>query len=234
MRSALRRWLNGVFGGLFGLKLYSVRAHGRDDVSDIQKTGKEISTIFDIGSHEGQSAVKFREAFPLATIHCFEPASIQYGNLIRRLSCDKRVTCYRVAVGSVPGLAEIFLTENSTMCSLIRPEYYQGTESVAMTTVDKFCSENGVRRIDLLKIDAEGFDLEVLRGAADVLSSGRVSFVLAEVGFNRDDQRHVLFDEVRDFLADRGFRLYGIYDQQLEWSGENRIRYANACFLREV
>src|SRR6476620_920097 len=103
MRSLLRRSLNKLLGRLFGLKLYSIRAHGREDVSDIQKTGKEISTIFDIGANEGQSAVKFREAFPLATIHCFEPASVQYGNLVRRLSWDKRVRCHRVAVGSAPG-----------------------------------------------------------------------------------------------------------------------------------
>jgi hypothetical protein len=35
---------------------------------------------------------------------------------------------------------------------------------------------------------------------------------------------------VRDFLAPNGFALFGIYDQQPEWSGENRLRYANACF----
>jgi hypothetical protein len=44
----------------------------------------------------------------------------------------------------------------------------------------------------------------------------------------------VLFDEVRDFLADRRFAVFGIYDQQLEWSDENRLRYANVYFCRET
>jgi hypothetical protein len=54
--------------------------------------------------------------------------------------------------------------------------------------------------------------------------------VLAEVGFHPGDDRHVLFDHVRDYLVPFGFSVYGVYDQQLEWSGENRLRYANVCF----
>ena len=69
---------------MLGLKLCSILVHGQEAVSDIQKTGKKISTIFDVGAHEGQSALKFREAFPLATIHCFEPVSVQYEKLATR------------------------------------------------------------------------------------------------------------------------------------------------------
>ena len=70
-----------------------------------------------------------------------------------------------------------------------------------------------------------------MRGADSTLSEGRISFVLTEVTFSRSQAAaHVLFDEVRDFLADRRFAVFGIYDQQPEWSGENRPRYANVCF----
>ena len=107
------------------------------------------------------------------------------------------------------------------------------SESVRVTTVDAFASANAIDRIDLLKVDAEGHDLNVLRGAAAMLDGGRVAFVLAEVGFARAQPPHVLFDDVRDLLAAHRFAVFGIYDQQLEWSGENRLRYANACFCHE-
>ena len=96
---------------------------------------------------------------------------------------------------------------------------------------DDLNKASGISRIDLLKVDAEGFDMEVLRGADRMLSAGRVGAVICEIGFHPCDERFVLFDEVREFLLPRGFSLFGIYDQQPEWSGEKRICYANALFL---
>jgi hypothetical protein len=104
---------------------------------------------------------------------------------------------------------------------------------VEVTTVDNFADENRVSRIDLLKIDTEGFDLEVLKGAKRMFAEGRIQFTLVEVGFRPGDSRHVLFDEVRSFLSGFGFYVYGLYDQTLEWSGELRLRFANACFVNE-
>ena len=59
-------------------------------------------------------------------------------------------------------------------------------------------------------------DLMVLKGAAGLLSTGRIPFVLAEIGFTPGDNRHVLFDDVRGLLAPYGHRLYGFYGQTLE------------------
>jgi hypothetical protein len=44
----------------------------------------------------------------------------------------------------------------------------------------------------------------------------------------------VLFDDAREFLMARGFHVYGFYDQNLEWSGESRLRFANVCFANEA
>ena len=73
--------------------------------------------------------------------------------------------------------------------------------------------------IDFLKIDTEGVDLDVLKGGQSLLQSGAIPFILAEVGFHPNDDRKVLFDEVRHFLMPFGYHLFGIYDQNLEWTG---------------
>jgi FkbM family methyltransferase len=67
------------------------------------------------------------------------------------------------------------------MSSLVRPEYSSGEEQVQVTTVDDFVAANALPHIHLLKVDAEGFDLNVLRGADSTLSEGRISLVLTEV-----------------------------------------------------
>ncbi|MCK5492946.1 MAG: FkbM family methyltransferase [Candidatus Omnitrophica bacterium] len=61
-------------------------------------------------------------------------------------------------------------------------------------------------------MDTEGFDLEILKGANKMLSLGNIVFVLEEVGFHPEDQRHVLFDDVRSFLLPRGYSVFGFYE----------------------
>jgi hypothetical protein len=129
----------------------------------------------------------------------------------------------------------IFLTRFSTTSSLLKPpeDELRESEQVEVVTLDQFAKKNNLGSIGLLKIDAEGFDLEVIKGAAGTLSSGRVKFVMAEVGFHPGDDRHPLFDEVRNTLAEHGFRVFGIYNQYMEQSGEPSLRLANVLFCRE-
>lgn len=210
--------------------MYSTGPHGRDDCHDLQSSGATIATILDVGANDGSSALKFHRAFPQATIHSFEPVSSTFAALQRTVDGVPRIRCHQLALGEQAGEATIYLTDYSTTSSIVRPRHVRGEETVRMTTIDGFVAEQSVPGIDLLKVDAEGYDLEVLQGAVGLFDRGAVKFVLIELGFHPDDSRHVSFDHVRDFLLPRGFRVYGFYDQQLEWSGENRLQYANVCF----
>jgi len=232
LRHIAKRWVNKMLSSTLDLKVYSVRAHGREDIADIARVGKTIATIFDVGANIGQSALKFRDAFPSSQIYCFEPVASTFSILQEAVAVDRNTSCHRLALGSAAGTAEIYVTSHDTMSSLVKPDSFQHTETVPVSTVDQFAGEHGISRIDLLKIDAEGYDLEVLRGASGMLKSGAVSFVLVEVGFYQDSS-HVLFDDVRNLLHESGFYLFGIYDQQPEWTGENRLRYVNACFFNQ-
>ena len=234
MRRRLVRAAKGLVESLFDVRIYSAQPHGRDDCHDIQRTDIPIRTILDVGAHTGESALKFNAAFAGAMIHAFEPVSRTFALLQQSVAAHPNIHCHQLALGDKAGTASIYLTSHSTMSSLVRPEYSSGEEQVQVTTVDDFVAAHALPHIHLLKVDAEGFDLNVLRGADSTLSEGRISFVLTEVTFSRSEAAHVLFDEVRDFLADRRFAVFGIYDQQLEWSGENRLRYANVCFCHET
>ena len=208
--------------------------HGHRDCTDIERSGCRIAVVFDVGANVGQSAEKFANAFPDAQIHSFEPVAGTFRTLQRALSKRANVRCHRVALGSREGETTLYLTgapdANSVTNSLIKPPKSVGSETVELCTVDKFAGDADISRVDLLKVDAEGFDLEVLIGARRLLSSQKVAFVLAEVGFHPGDKRHVLFDDVRSYLIPFGFSVFGFYEQTPEWSGEPRLRFANVCF----
>ena len=72
-----------------------------------------------------------------------------------------------------------------------------------MTTVDTFLSENKLERIDVLKIDVEGFELEVIRGAQHALRDGKVKVVQFER--HADDMREDTYPLIHDLLHSFGF-----------------------------
>jgi FkbM family methyltransferase len=207
--------------------------HGIEDVLDMSPWFSPNDAILDVGANVGQSAIRFRAIFPKARIICFEPVASTFAELqknTRRLG----VEAHKLALGSETKSQTMFLTHFSTSSSLLKPpeDELRDTEQVEVVTLDQFVKEHSLDYIGLLKIDAEGFDLEVINGAAEMLSSGRVRFVMVEVGFHPGDDRHPLFDEVRNTLMKYGFHVFGIYNQGLEWTGEPSLRFANILFCR--
>ena len=106
------------------------------------------------------------------------------------------------------------------------------SEVVTITTVDSFVKDQGITGLDILKIDTEGFDLHVLRGAAETLRRGWIKVIMVECGLGRKIARFVPLDEMCSHLDGFGFRLMGIFDQR-EWNGENRIGLCNALFVSD-
>jgi FkbM family methyltransferase len=173
----------------------------------------------------GSQRLGFAPLFPLPASSASNPWNVSSSNCNgKRRRSESNATNLR------------FITKSPFANSLAKPaqaDEVVTTEKVQVATLDDFAAEFLVDdRIDLLKIDAEGFDLEVLRGAEQLLSAGRILFVLVETGFHPGDDRHPLFDAIRDFLAPYDFRLFGIYDQTHEWAGEHSIQFANVMFVR--
>lgn len=208
--------------------------HGIIDTEDLERAPGKINVIVDVGANTGQSAIRFRAAFPSARIISLEPISATFEEL-RRRTAGLDVECHRLALGPTKSREIMYLTPYSLTNSLIRPknEDIHGTEVVDVETFDNFIDEQKIDLVDLLKIDAEGFDLQVINGAKRAMSDGKIRFIMAEVGLNSAEDRHPLFDEVRGVLSSYGFRVFGLYSQTLEWSGKPSLRLANAIFCRQ-
>ena len=231
----IKQLLKRTLENALSIRIYSSHPHGRDDCHDIARAGLPVRMVFDVGANDGGSAVKFARAFPDAFIYSFEPVTSTFEILshnVQELTKRRRVMAVPLGLGATQATFDIHLHPHSTMSSIVADETDSGaTEAIQVTTVDAFAEANQVGRIDLLKIDTEGYDLEVLKGSEHMLRRQSIQFVLAEVSLDRPSPRHVPFEAIRDFLRPHGFAVYGIYDQQLEWSGRKRLQYANACFI---
>ena len=202
----------------------------------------DVRQIFDVGANRGQTYLTFRSDFPKATIHCFEPIAEPFAELVGAAKRDPNVRCEMMALGSAPGATEVRLYEDADYLNSLRPDVMNHspsakTQSVTIDTVDNYVAARGIPHVDLLKIDTEGFELQVLEGAHDSLAEGKVSLVLAEVGFSREDIRHTHFSDLTDAMYGCNFHLYGLYDlyhlRGETPSGNRWVGYANALYVEQ-
>jgi FkbM family methyltransferase len=231
----LKPWLEAATG----LCIFRVVPRGADIFRDlrIQLPKTPIKVIFDVGANVGQSSKEFLARFQPSRIYCFEPVQDTFRILQKQLSHDSRVKMCCLALGADRGKAEMVHCGNPGSFFLRKADDAIGSmesEPVKIDTLDHFCSENGIGFIDFLKIDTEGSDLNVLRGAANFLKAQNVSFVQVEAGMNSHNSRHVPFEAFKVFLESKGYYLFGVYDQIREWPNkEPHLRRANLLFISE-
>jgi FkbM family methyltransferase len=200
---------------------------------------QSFNILFDIGANVGQTTAEFLGYFPKARVWSFEPSGELYRELGRRFARDHRVVCENIALGSAEGEARLNHTSVKTMFHLANPatepppDLLTGEfESVKITTLDSYCQNADIAFIDFLKIDTEGHDLEVLRGAQRMLSEGKVAFVQCECGMNPENKFHRSFEETKVILERFGYRAFGFYEQIDEMFKQMpNLRRANVVFI---
>jgi FkbM family methyltransferase len=228
----MKKVLNSILDKL-GLKVYFL-SHlplGFDMSRDIRNHFDDftVETILDVGANVGQSSIYFSSSFPDAHIIALEPVQSTYEILVNAVSPLKAVKALKLALGEKNEMTEILIKENSLWNSLATHDQKSGVkEKVEVVTLDELVHREKIEKISILKIDVEGFELEVLRGGQNTFNRGMVDFVYCEVGMNKEDQSHTYFGEVKEQLEELGFRFMSLYGASL--IGHNG-HFANALFF---
>jgi FkbM family methyltransferase len=176
-------------------------------------------TLVDVGANIGQTVQRMVHRFPDATIYSFEPVPATFAVLQHNTAKFAGVECINVALGDAPGEATI-TTDRGSRDTITLGVSSNLKTTVPVNTLDLFSAERAIDRIDLLKIEVEGFETSVLRGSAGMLSAGRVDFVLAACDFvRRRDEPHGDFFEIHEFLAPHGFLVVGLYNNGVDGRG---------------
>lgn len=214
IRSSVRALLSRV-----GVHAYTARSlpTGIDWIHDLRRSGAigPSPLCFDVGANVGQTVGHLRAHLPAATIHAFEPFEAPLAALRDRFGGDAGVHIERLALGSIPQRLQVVPHVDSQQSSLHGAAVQApgaAAQSIEVETVDRFCEQRGIDRVDILKSDTEGFDLEVLRGATRLLRARRIGFVYVEVGFSDRDAQHTPYSAVLEHLQQFGFRPLGLYE----------------------
>lgn len=205
-----------------------IQAFPRDHVSglslefDLPKLIAASSpVIFDVGANVGQSIDLFRSLFPGARLFSFEPGAAAFAALREKYRSDAEIRLFPFALGSKE--EDRALHEYGSLLNSLLPmdadpanrfAHYdrQDISSVRVTTLENLWRELNFPGIHLLKIDTQGFDLEVLRGGAALFDAGAINNVLIEMNFVPMYVGQPRPEEIIAFLAERELRLVGLYE----------------------
>ena len=192
-----------------------------------------FKTLFDVGAHHGETAIKFAKAFPQSRVLSFEPISENYNTLKAKTQDLTNCETFHMGLGPETEEKKILLSKESTGHSFredLKQESSGKKEVVFIKNGDEFLQNQKIDELDLLKIDTEGFDLEVLKGFSQNLKNGHIPFVLVESGF---DDRFIPLDNFIQYLEPLGYKIFGIYDQTAYWWGKNFLWNTNVLFIHE-
>ncbi|MCK9282344.1 MAG: FkbM family methyltransferase [Melioribacteraceae bacterium] len=128
-----------------------------------------IKVVFDLGANIGTATLKFYQKFPNATIYCFEPDPYNFERLSKNISLlDKkdRIKLYNYAVSdSDNGKVSFYRAKSNHWSSSLKKRDCTEEEVLVETiTLDTFCINNTINKIDVVKMDIEGAESEAMKG----------------------------------------------------------------------
>lgn len=178
-----------------------------------------VNTIIDVGASDGGFASRSRLLFPKAQIYSIEALENSYEKLVKRFEGDKKFKAFNIGVSDREGKTSFFLCDNNTgSSSLLKmgdlhkeayPHTSKNTEiHIDVTTMDQLFEKEIVEEGVLLKLDVQGAELLVLKGAESLLK--KVSVIFTEISFNELYENSVLFETLQDYLRNFGFVVQGL------------------------
>lgn len=232
MRSYLRLCLNGF------LRPFGVRSVNRDwgprgfasAFERLARHGIRAEQIVDVGAASGKWTLECLRVFPDSRYLCVDPLEENRKYLDAIAKLNPNISIWIGALGSRAGLAAFH--EHGDQSSFFPSQYsYDGTlRHVGVRTLDSFLDTAALDPPDLIKLDVQGYEMEVLRGAGRCLQKSQV--LLVEVSYRQIYQGSPLAHDVIAFLGDAGFRIYDICSY-VQRPSDGELCQSDIVFVRQ-
>lgn len=173
--------------------------------------------LFDVGANEGDYTRFMCDSFPTSRTFALEPHPKTYARMNECV--PNNVTTLNVAAGAEPGqlpLVDTASKDGTTHASLYAEIFDGQSQSTAVEvdidSLDRIAMANGVEHIHFLKIDTEGHELEVIKGAESLISRNAISVLQIEFGGTHLHSR-VYFNDIQMLLP--GFHFFRLLPKSL-------------------
>lgn len=174
--------------------------------------------VFDVGSNVGDWVVAAHDDLPMARFHAFEIMEATHASLAERVASLPRVKTNSLGLSDTTGTLTMREFEASSKLATHTP-YPHGEHREVIRPVyrgDQYVREQGITRIDLLKLDVEGAEHLALRGFGQALDNGQIDVIQFEYG-RVAVLTHFLLKDFHDLLEGKGYAVGKLFPSHVDF-----------------
>ena len=166
----------------------------RFSVACIKKILRPDMKVLDLGANIGFYALI--EAQVVKVVHALEPVKYNYDLLVKNIKLNrfKNIFPYRLAIGGLTGITKIFTSRRCNWATIVdkrnctedylerRERFEKGSEIVEISKLDDFVDKYAIGKIDLLRMDVEGAEIEIIAGGKETINNmSKGSYLVIEI-----------------------------------------------------
>lgn len=181
--------------------------------------------FFDVGANVGNYSMhamsEMKKRGIKYWIHVFEPAHSTFVELKKNFCNNNHITLNNIGLSDIcEELAIYYDTEGSSLASIYKRNistygiHIELSEKIKVQRLDSYLFENKIPHIHFMKIDVEGHELRVLRGAGDFLRPDFIRVIQFEYGGCNLDS-HTTFCDIYNFLTTAGYSIFQMHPKKI-------------------
>jgi FkbM family methyltransferase len=175
-----------------------------------------INTFIDVGANKGQFSLLVNSLFPKKNILAFEPIKSEYLIYKKIFNNNRNIRCFNFGLGNKIETQKLYLTKSFDSSSFLKPSKIQNnlfrntnivsTETVKIKKLSRFL--NKLKKPIFLKIDVQGYELEVLKGA----DLNHIQYIYLEGSYVKLYENQPLIKDIVKYLSNKNFKLISKYN----------------------
>ncbi len=192
-------------------------------INFFKKESVDINFFFDVGAHKGETSNLFNKHFKIAKIYCFEVSPINFEFLKKGIINKNNTELFNYGLGDKECFANFSQLEESSSSTLVQinknSKYFINKKKILnfffkknfkitpkrvnIRLLESFMNENSIKYIDILKIDTEGYEYNIIKGAAEKIQ--KVNYIYFEHHFDDMLKKDYTLSDIHNYLTKNGF-----------------------------
>ena len=223
-----------------GWLIYYLKRFDKKETDFISRTAGKNWVCFDIGANIGYYSLLFASLSREIQVHSFEPQPLCYHLLSSSILLNdfSNIRLNNCALGNHKGVSEFSISERCESSSFVHTEMSPLKEKIQVEVrrLDDYVEENGIEKIDLMKIDVEGSEKLVLEASVNTLSNAKLrpEVILIELYSPNFAHYNTSIDEITKLLCSYGYSAFIASKKRLiPFTKEHHNIFCNVFFVKD-